>query len=670
MPSNSNIGTPFDFGALLTELQAINQNTDGLEVSVDNIDLNTDTLEINTDGLEGLITATNTLITDTNTELASIVDVLQADCGTGDEQNVVVCGADFAGMLTQLQAINANTDTLEVNTDTLETLLATTNTTLGTIDTAVDALLPELQAINANTDTLETLIGTTNTTLTTINTKLNEACGGNPINVNVCNPSGTIDLTTLETCCAANTALLTTIDADTGNIATSTASTVTELQTANNTLNDISSNTGLTVANTANIDSSLNIIDTVLDNILLDTTAIETNTGNTATNVNTVNTTLGTTNTTLAAINTKLNEGCGGSPINFNNCSESAQFDFCFRAINAGTGYSVGDILQQISITETNSLPTALYFAWLNRTTQTVIYEDNNGTVTGTIPLVVDLVPCVEGTTIDLTTLETCCAANTALLTTIDADTGAISTNTANTVTQLTTANATLTTIDTAVDALLPELQAINANTDTLEVNTDTLEALITTTNTTLGTINTKLNEGCGGAPINVTVCNPTTATDLTNVEALLTAIDNNTDGLEALDTLRNTELNNINTELDNIEATLTNVETVLQANCGSGNEQNVNICAKPTATQISSIQDFSGPGAFTIIGGARHASIAIKQGQVSITYTGSGVSALFDAGETLSLPPVENAGEKELYSEIVITPTATPFTVRIDSHY
>ena len=68
-------------------------------------------------------------------------------------------------ILTQVTAVNANTDTIETKLQTLITDQLAGNVTLVQTKAVLDTLLPQLQAINANTDTVETLIANTNTKL-------------------------------------------------------------------------------------------------------------------------------------------------------------------------------------------------------------------------------------------------------------------------------------------------------------------------------------------------------------------------------------------------------------------------------------------------------------------------------------------------------------------------
>ena len=158
-----------------------------------------------------------------------MLDKLNEDCGPGGNPiNVQVCNpVDVSGIisalddiLVQVTAVNDNTDTLEASFATAIAELQAGNVDLAAIEVLLTTSLTELQAINANTDTVEALITSLQTVvqnefdatqallqtefdeqqaqfanilteLQSITAKLNEDCGpgGDPINVQVCNPT-------------------------------------------------------------------------------------------------------------------------------------------------------------------------------------------------------------------------------------------------------------------------------------------------------------------------------------------------------------------------------------------------------------------------------------------------------------------------------------------------
>lgn len=217
-------------GQILTQVTAVNANTDNIEnqltsiiselttantnlatiiASLANILVELQQIDANTDGIEGLLTNIISVITSegnqTQALLLQIFNKLNEPC-TGSPQNVVVCNQIsttaienlLSNILTQVTAI-------EENTDTLEALLTQANTILSAIEVDVEALLPvlnniflELQAIDANTDQVESILTAIITSITTegnetqallqqLVNKMNEPCTGSPQNVIVCN---------------------------------------------------------------------------------------------------------------------------------------------------------------------------------------------------------------------------------------------------------------------------------------------------------------------------------------------------------------------------------------------------------------------------------------------------------------------------------------------------
>ena len=111
-----------DFTPLINKLEELNQNIQDIEVTADNISITSDQINLNT--------------------------------------------AELQSILTQTQAINANTDNIEFQLNDLITKVQAGNVTLTDIKNVLNtSILPQLQAINANTDQVETLIGQTNAKL-------------------------------------------------------------------------------------------------------------------------------------------------------------------------------------------------------------------------------------------------------------------------------------------------------------------------------------------------------------------------------------------------------------------------------------------------------------------------------------------------------------------------
>ena len=180
-----------EFPALITKLNEIKTGIDGISITADAINLNADQIDLNVTDLETLVTASNGL-------LSNIYTQVQRGASCGGPQYVNVCNQlDLTSMqnllgniLTQVTAINANTDQLE-------TLVANTNTALSTL-TAINTVLTNIKADTAslvtNTAATNTALGTANTTLTSIKnyTKVLDDlratyqpidCGGLPVGV-------------------------------------------------------------------------------------------------------------------------------------------------------------------------------------------------------------------------------------------------------------------------------------------------------------------------------------------------------------------------------------------------------------------------------------------------------------------------------------------------------
>lgn len=143
-----NPSTEETLNLLLTQLQAINTNTDQLELKADTINLNTDTLEAKVqavrDQLDVLLSTRAT-----ETTLASVLAQLQAINANTDQLEVKV------------DSVNLNTDTLETKTqavrDQLDVLLSTraSEATLIQVRDYLDTVEVKLQAIIDQTDTVE-----------------------------------------------------------------------------------------------------------------------------------------------------------------------------------------------------------------------------------------------------------------------------------------------------------------------------------------------------------------------------------------------------------------------------------------------------------------------------------------------------------------------------------
>lgn len=142
--------------------------------------------------------------------------------------------------------------------------------------------------------------------------KLNEACGGAPINVQVCNP---LDISGLQTSLTAIQASVAAVDANTNTVEAL-------LATINTSLAGLDSDDDATAL--ASILTGVNNAITELQAIDANTDGIEAALASIVTSIvaegDQTQALLTTLNTAIAAIQTKLNETCAGSPINVSVC--------------------------------------------------------------------------------------------------------------------------------------------------------------------------------------------------------------------------------------------------------------------------------------------------------------------------------------------------------------
>jgi hypothetical protein len=201
---------------IITLLHQLTANTDELEINTDGVETlldsltalqeskqndiitllhqltaNTDSLEVNTDEVEFLLSGTNVL-------LNALTAVDYATSANQVETNSLLSGLTAIQVdkqdqvITLLNQLTANTDSLEVNTDDVEVLLSGTNVLLNSLTavdystatkqdsiiTLLDALTAkettislDVSAINLNTDEIEGLIQTSNTLLDALTAK-------------------------------------------------------------------------------------------------------------------------------------------------------------------------------------------------------------------------------------------------------------------------------------------------------------------------------------------------------------------------------------------------------------------------------------------------------------------------------------------------------------------
>ena len=293
--------------------------------------------------------------------LTDILAKLNESCA-GAPINVNVCNQPdltviellLTDILTGVQAIDSNTDTVEVTLQSLLTELQQNTLDNASIITGISSIISELQQLDVNTDQLETLLTTINTSivtegdqtqalltsmsavLTSTLAKLNETCAGSPINVTVCNPT---DLTTVVGLLNSILLSVQAIDSNTDTIEASLTSLLTELQ--QNTTDNSSIITQLTsiISELQDIDTNTVNLETLLTSI---GTLIVSEGDQTQAILTTVDAKIAVTNTELANINTKLNETCAGSPINVVVCNQvdltaiEGKLDSIIAGITAG----------------------------------------------------------------------------------------------------------------------------------------------------------------------------------------------------------------------------------------------------------------------------------------------------------------------------------------------
>lgn len=157
-----NPATQDTLSSVLTELQAINANTDALELKTDQVNLNVDGLE--------------TLVTDTNARIGEVSATPTANT-----------------VQDRLKSIKAVLDSLLTATDGLEanTTGLATQTTLASVLSAVDGIEALLTTLNGQTDGVEATLTTIAGYLDTVETKLQSLIDAGPSQI----LKATIDLT-------------------------------------------------------------------------------------------------------------------------------------------------------------------------------------------------------------------------------------------------------------------------------------------------------------------------------------------------------------------------------------------------------------------------------------------------------------------------------------------
>ena len=530
-------------------------------------------------------------------------------------------------ILTQLQAVNANTDQLEADITQLIADVQAGNVTLTAINTSLGDILTEAQAINANTDGIEALITATNNLLQTefdeqqlqfasmitelqaVNTKLNETCAGAPINVTVCNP---VDVSGLQTSLDNILTELQAVNANTDTLEASFAQVISDIQAGNVDLAAIE--VLLTTAN-----ASLAAIDANTDTVEALITAL---TNTVTAEGDQTQTLLGDIETTLTNLETVLQAACGsGNEQNVNVCNPTDVSGLLteLQAINANT-----DGLENLFAINNNELidiNTELDAQTTSLGTINTSVLANTATLEATLTNLETVLQaaCGSGNEQNVNICNTVTVDTGLDLTTLETNTGNTATNTAATTTAVNSVNTTLGTTNTELANINTELDNIEADTTAILADTNAMVTDLAAIETALGDVNTELD------------------TQTTALNDINTELDTQT-----------TELQDINTELDNVEVTLTNIETVVQAACGSGDEQNVVVCPNTAVTVTST--DLIATADTTIPAGFRHAAIAIRSGVAVIN------GATYNAGESLALPPMSYGATDVLYPAYPVT--------------
>lgn len=214
-----------------------------------------------------------------------IIDKLNEDC-TGNPIKVEICNpvdltaieTALNNILTEAQAINANTDGIEAQLAQVITDIQAGNVTLGDIEALLNTIRLEVEEIDGNTDTLENLIPIANNILTEIGNegdqtqalltqirdKLLEDCAGSPLQVQICNPT---DLTAVQALLTQIRDELEQIDINTDGIEGLIAQLIADINTGNSTLTSILSQLTVIRAEVENIDDNTDGIEALLTNI-------------------------------------------------------------------------------------------------------------------------------------------------------------------------------------------------------------------------------------------------------------------------------------------------------------------------------------------------------------------------------------------------------------------
>ncbi len=193
-----NPSTEETLNLLLAQLQAINTNTDQLELKADTINLNTDTLEakvqavrdqldalLSTRASEGTLIQVRDYLDTVEIKLQSIRDQLDSPISTRASEATLIQVRDYLDTVeTKLQTVVDQTDTVEPKLqsirDQLDVLLSTraSEATLIQVRDYLDTIEPKLQTLVDQTDTLEPKLQTIIDQTDTLEAKLQTLIDG------------------------------------------------------------------------------------------------------------------------------------------------------------------------------------------------------------------------------------------------------------------------------------------------------------------------------------------------------------------------------------------------------------------------------------------------------------------------------------------------------------
>ena len=529
----------------------------GIDGSTDINTLLTGVSGLNTD-TDTIVSTLNTINSNGSTASTRLQSLNTAIGGIGDASTSETSGGSLLSRLRGMHVDLANVDT-EVTS--IDGRIATTNTSLGEIKTEVESIDTALAGIGTNVSSLDTKLTATNTALGTINTtntgisdvigEASDAAGANTVigqlKTIAAGSSGSgITQAQVQAAIDGSTDVQSLVDA---------LGSTSDASTANTVIGQLKNLV-------AKLGNSLEVTELVLedadDKVFIARTSFDEDAG---------------TNS-VSYFNLDGSAFTGTPKTPYTLPAQPSDYEFVttrYTANKGGTGYSDGDIIEQINVFTNGSLSSTIWFnastnSTLNGTPPSADLDNPREAITqaeiqAAVTAGVDASTDVDSLVTSLGNVETDVAAVEMLVTTTNTNLGTINGNVEEIETLVTTSNTNTGAIATDVAAIETLVTTTNTNLGTINGNVEEIETLVTATNTTLGTINTSVsNVETDVAAIETLVT--TTNTTLGTISTSVSDIETNSDAMvtdlaaiEVLATTSNTNTGNIATDVGEIEA-------------------------------------------------------------------------------------------------------------------